>query len=48
MNLIYISYVLVFTLISLSLILLLKLNPFIKEQNPLKKRRMDLMGQSLK
>jgi hypothetical protein len=48
MNLIYLSYVLVFALISLSLILLLKLNPFIKEQNPLKKRRMDLVGTKLK
>jgi hypothetical protein len=48
MNLIYISYVLVFTLISLFLILLLNLNPFFKEQNLLKKRRIDLVGTKLK
>jgi hypothetical protein len=48
MKLIYLSYVLVFTLISLALFLLLKLNPFITEQNPLKKRRLDLVGTKLK
>lgn len=48
MNLIYLSLVLVFTLISIALFLLLKLNPFITEQNPLKKRRIDLAGTKLK
>jgi hypothetical protein len=45
---IQISLILVFALISLSLFLLLGLNPFATEQNPLKKRRLYLTGAKLK
>ncbi len=45
---IQISLILVFALISLALLLLLKLNPFAAEQNPLKKRRLYLTGAKLK
>lgn len=45
---IQISLILVFTLISLALFLLLGLNPFATEQNPLKKRRLHLTGAKLK
>ncbi|KXG77153.1 hypothetical protein [Thermotalea metallivorans] len=45
---IQISLILVFALISLSLFLLLGLNPFATEQNPLKKRRLHLTGTKLK
>lgn len=45
---IQISLILVFALISLSLFLLLGLNPFAAEQNPLKKRRLHLTGTKLK
>lgn len=38
----------VFTLISLALFLLFRLNPFAVEQNPLKKRRLILTGTRLK
>ncbi|MEW8985800.1 MAG: hypothetical protein AB2401_02105 [Bacillus sp. (in: firmicutes)] len=48
MNPIYLSLVLVFLFISLALFLLLKLNPFKVEQNPLKKRRLYLTGTKLK
>lgn len=48
MNPIYLSLVLVFVLISIALFLLLKLNPFAVEQNPLKKRRLYLTGTKLK
>lgn len=43
MNSIHLSLILVFVLVSLALFLLLKLNPFAVEQNPLKKRR-KIMG----
>lgn len=45
---IQISLILVFALISMSLFLLLKLNPFEAEQNPLKTRRLYLAGAKLK
>lgn len=45
---IQISLILVFALISLALFLLLGLNPFATEQNPLKKRRLHLTGAKLK
>ena len=45
---IQISLILVFALVSLSLFLLLGLNPFAAEQNPLKKRRLHLTGAKLK
>jgi len=45
---IQISLIVVFMLISLALFLLLGLNPFIAEQNPLKKRRLYLTGTKLK
>lgn len=45
---IQLSLILVFALISLSLFLLLGLNPFAAEQNPLKKRRLYLAGVKLK
>jgi len=45
---IQISLILVFALVSLSLFLLLGLNPFAAEQNPLKKRRLYLTGTKLK
>jgi hypothetical protein len=45
---IQISLILVFALISVSLFLLLGLNPFTTEQNPLKKRRLYLAGAKLK
>jgi len=48
MNGISISLFIVFSLISLSLLLLFKLNPFTIEQNPLKKRRLYLSGTKLK
>ncbi|KUO71744.1 MAG: hypothetical protein APF77_08065 [Clostridia bacterium BRH_c25] len=48
MNPIYLSLVIVFVLISIALFLLLKLNPFAVEQNPLKKRRLYLTGTKLK
>lgn len=48
MNPIYLSLIIVFVLISIALFLLLKLNPFAVEQNPLKKRRLYLTGTKLK
>jgi len=48
MNPIHIALIGVFILTSLALFLLLKLNPFIMEQNPLKKRRLVLTGTKLK
>lgn len=48
MNPIYLSLVLVFAFISIALFLMLKLNPFATEQNPLKKRRLYLVGTKLK
>jgi len=48
MNLIHLSLILVFVLVSLALFRLLKLNPFAVEQNPLKKRRLYLAGTKLK
>jgi len=45
---IQISLIVVFMLISLALFLLLRLNPFAAEQNPLKKRRLYLTGAKLK
>ena len=45
---IQISLILVFALISLAMFLLLGLNPFAAEQNPLKKRRLYLTGTKLK
>lgn len=45
---IQISLILVLALVSLSLFLLLGLNPFATEQNPLKKRRLYLTGTKLK
>lgn len=48
MNPIYLALVIVFVLISIALFLLLKLNPFAVEQNPLKKRRLYLAGTKLK
>jgi len=48
MNSIHLSLMLVFLLISLALFLLLKLNPFVVERNPLKKRRLHLAGAKLK
>jgi hypothetical protein len=45
---IQISLILVFALVSLSLFLLLGLNPFAAEQNQLKKRRLHLTGAKLK
>jgi len=45
---IQISLILVFALISLAMFLLLRLNPFAVEQNPLKKRRLYLTGAKLK
>ncbi|KJS88097.1 hypothetical protein [Peptococcaceae bacterium BICA1-8] len=45
---IQLSLILVFLLISVSLFLLLGLNPFAAEQNPLKKRRLYLAGTKLK
>jgi len=48
MNSIHLSLMLVFLLISLALFLLLKLNPFAVEQNPLQKRRLHLAGAKLK
>lgn len=45
---IQISLIVVFMLISLALFLLLGLNPFAAEQNPLKKRRLYLTGTKLK
>lgn len=48
MNDIQLSLAIIFALISLSLFLLLKLNPFVMEKNPLKKRRLYLSGSRLK
>lgn len=48
MNNIQLSFTIVFVLISLSLFLLLKLNPFVMEKSPLKKRRLYLTGAKLK
>lgn len=48
MNPVHLSLIFVFALISFSLFLLLKLNPFAAEQNPLKKRRLNLTGTKLK
>lgn len=48
MNLITCTLIAVFVLISLALFLLLRLNPFKAEQNPLKKRRLILAGTRLK
>lgn len=48
MNPIICTLIAIFTLISLALFLLLKLNPFAGEQNPLKKRRLVLVGTKLK
>ena len=48
MNSIYLSHFLIFALISLALFLLLKLNHFEMEENPLKKRRLYLTGTKLK
>jgi hypothetical protein len=48
MNSIHLFLILVFALVSLALFLLLKLNPFTVEQNPLKKRRLYLTGAKLK
>ncbi|EGW41073.1 hypothetical protein [Desulfosporosinus sp. OT] len=48
MNNIQLSLAIIFALISLSLFLLLKLNPFVMEKNPLKKRRLYLSGARLK
>ena len=48
MNNIQLSLAIIFALISLSLFLLLKLNPFVMEKNPLKKRRLYLSGANLK
>jgi hypothetical protein len=48
MNTIHLSLILVFALFSLALFLLLCLNPFAVEQNPLKKRRLYLAGTKLK
>ncbi len=48
MNPIYLSHALVFAFISFAMFLLLKLNPFIIEQDPLKKRRLYLTGTNLK
>lgn len=45
---IQLSLILVFVLISLALFLLLELNPLVTEQNPLKKRRLYLVGAKLK
>lgn len=45
---IQISFILVFVLISTSLFLILKINPFEAEQNPLKTRRLYLTGAKLK
>lgn len=48
MNPIHLSIITVFIFISLALFLLLGLNPFAVEQNPLKKRRLILTGTKLK
>ena len=48
MNNIQLSLAIIFLLISLSLFLLLKLNPWVMEKNPLKKRRLYLSGSKLK
>lgn len=48
MNLITCTLIAIFALISLALFLLFKLNPFTGEQNPLKKRRLILVGTKLK
>ena len=48
MNSIYLSLIIVFVLINFAMFLLLKLNPFAIEQNPLKKRRLYLTGTKLK
>ena len=48
MNNIQLSLAIIFALISLSLFLLLKLNPFVMEKNSLKKRRLYLSGARLK
>lgn len=48
MNPIPITLMVVFVLICLALFLLLKLNPFVTAQNPLKKRRLVLTGAKLK
>ena len=48
MNNIQISFAIIFILISLSIFLLLKLNPLVMEKNPLKKRRIYLSGSRLK
>ncbi len=48
MNQIHLSLITVFVFISLALFLLLGLNPFAVEQNPLKKRRLILTGTKLK
>ena len=48
MKLIYLTLTGIFILISLALFFLLKINPFIVEQNPLKKRRLILTGAKLK
>ena len=48
MNPIYLSHILIFAFISFAMLLLLKLNPFAIEQNPLKKRRLYLTGTKLK
>lgn len=48
MNNIQLSLAIIFVLISLSLFLLLKLNPWVMEKNPLKKRRLYLSGSKLK
>lgn len=45
---IQLSFILVFVLISLALFLMLELNPFAAQQNPLKKRRLYLAGEKLK
>ncbi len=48
MNPIHFSLILVFMLLTLTLFLLLGINPFIIKQNPLKKRRLVLTGTKLK
>lgn len=48
MNLVPLAYILVFLLLSLALFFLLKLNPFDTVVNPIKKRRLALIGSKLK
>ncbi len=48
MNLVPLAYIIVFLLLSLTLFLLLKLNPFDTVVNPIKKRRLVLTGTKLK